>query len=163
VPASLADRSRRRPRRTTTWLAIAATAVGAAAVPSALAIQQARESSRAEQQAQAVADLLADPGAQLVRADVEGGGTAVGVLADDRALFTATGLEDPGAGREYQLWVIRDGEALPDAVMRDDAGAVQAVTDGYEQGDALAVTVEPAAGSKEPTSDPVVVLAPVAS
>jgi anti-sigma factor RsiW len=160
---AVTDLASRRPRRTATWLAIAATAVGAAAIPSALAIQQAQQNQRAEQQAQAVADLLADPAAQVVRADVEGGGTAVGVLAGDRALFTATGLEDPGAGREYQLWVIRDGEAVPDAVMRDDAGAVQAVTAAYEEGDALAVTVEPASGSTTPTSDPVVVLAPTAS
>jgi anti-sigma-K factor RskA len=160
-PAStVVDLTTRRPRRTTTWLAIAATAVGAAAIPSALAIQQAQQAQRAEQRAEAVADLLADPQAQVVRAEVTGGGTAVGVLAGDRALFTATGLEDPGAGQEYQLWVIRDGEALPDAVMPDDAGAVQAVTDGYRPGDALAVTVEPASGSPQPTTDPVVLLAP---
>ncbi|GAA2720954.1 anti-sigma factor [Cellulomonas aerilata] len=163
APGTVTDLSTRRPRRTTTWLAIAATAVGAAAIPSALAIQQAQEGRRAELQAQAVADLLADPRAEVVRADVEGGGTAVGVLAGDRALFTATGLDEPGAGQEYQLWVIRDGEALPDAVMQDEAGAVQAVTDGYQAGDALAVTVEPASGSQSPTSEPVVVLAPVAS
>jgi hypothetical protein len=161
VPAGVTQLRPRRPRRTATWLAIAATAVGAAAIPSALAVQQAQQSQRVEQQAQAVADLLADPEATVVRGEVTGGGTAVGVLAGDRALFAATGLEDPGAGRGYQLWVIRDGEALPDAVMPDDAGAVQAVTDGYEPGDALAVTVEPASGSQQPTTDPVVLLAPV--
>jgi anti-sigma-K factor RskA len=150
-----------RRRRTTTWLAVAATAVGAAVIPSGLAIQQAQQAQRAEQQAEAVADLLTDPEAQVVRAEVAGGGTAVGVLAGDRALFTATGLAEPGSGLEYQLWVIRDGEALPRDVMPDDAGAVRAVTDGYRPGDALAVTVEPASGSQQPTSEPVVVLEPV--
>lgn len=158
---AVVDLASRRPRRTTTWLAVAATALGAAAIPSALALQQAQRTQRAEQQAQVVADLLADPDAQVVRAEVEGGGTAVGVLADDRALFTATGLADPGEGREYQLWVIRDGEPLPDAVMPDAAGAVQAVTEGYRPGDALAVTIEPATGSQDPTTAPVVLLEPV--
>lgn len=158
---AVVDLASRRPRRTTTWLAVAATALGAAAIPSALALQQAQRTQRAEQQAQVVADLLADPDAQVVRAEVEGGGTAVGVLADDRALFTATGLADPGEGREYQLWVIRDGEPLPDAVMPDDAGAVQAVTEGYRPGDALAVTIEPATGSQDPTTPAVVLLEPV--
>ena len=159
VPITSA-RSARAPRRSTTWLAVAATALGAAVVPSVLALQQAQRGDRAEQQAQAVAELLADPDATVVRAEVVGGGTAVGVLTDERALFTATGLEEPGAGREYQLWVLRDGEALPAGVMPDDEGSVRAVTDDYQGGDALAVTIEPAAGSTAPTTDPVVVLTP---
>jgi anti-sigma-K factor RskA len=153
-------RSARTPRRSTTWLAIAATALGAAVVPSVLAVQQAQRGDRAEQQAQAVAELLADPDATVVRADVTGGGTAVGVLADERALFTATGLDEPGAGREYQLWILRDGEALPEDVMPDDDGSVRALADDFRPGDALAVTVEPAGGSQTPTTDPVVVLTP---
>ncbi len=153
-------RSARAPRRSTTWLAVAATAAGAAVVPSVLAVQQAQRGDRAEQQAQAVAELLADPDATVVRGDVTGGGTAVGVLTDERALFTATGLEEPGAGREYQLWVLRDGEALPEDVMPDDDGSVRALADDFRVGDALAVTVEPAGGSRTPSGDPVVVLAP---
>lgn len=147
-------------RRPTTWLAVAATALGAAVVPTVLAVQQAREADRAQRQGLAVAELLADPDATVVRAEVPAGGTAVGVLAGDRALFTATGLADPGEGREYQLWVLRDGEPLPADVMPDQDGTVRALTEDYRPGDALAVTVEPAAGSQEPTTPPVVVLAP---
>lgn len=148
---------RRAPRPT--WLAVAATALGAAAVPAGLAWQQAQEADRAREQAQVLAALLAEPGTEVVRGEVAGGGTAVGVLGTDQAVFTATGLDDPGAGREYQLWVIRDGVALPDAVMPDASGQVRAVTDAFAPGDALAVTVEPSEGSQEPTTDPVVVLA----
>ncbi|WP_258724763.1 anti-sigma factor domain-containing protein [Cellulomonas sp. NS3] len=154
------DARRRPPRRSTTWLAVAATALGAAAVPSVLAWQQNQEARRAGEQARVLAELLAEPGTQVVRADVEGGGTAVGVLGEDQALFTATGLDDPGAGREYQLWVIRDGVPLPDVVMPDESGALRGLADDFAPGDALAVTVEPAGGSQEPTTDPVVVLAP---
>ncbi|WNB85655.1 anti-sigma factor [Cellulomonas sp. ATA003] len=82
------------------------------------------------------------------------------MLAEDRALFTATGLTEPGTGTEYQLWVLRDGVALSQGVMPDDAGRVRAVADDYRTGDLLAVTVEPAEGSQQPTSDPVVVLEP---
>lgn len=148
---------RRAPRPT--WLAVAATALGAAAVPAGLAWQQAQEADRAREQAQVLAALLAEPGTEVVRGEVAGGGTAVGVLGTDQAVFTATGLDDPGAGKEYQLWVIRDGVALPDAVMPDASGQVRAVTDAFAPGDALAVTVEPSEGSQEPTTDPVVVLA----
>ncbi len=159
VPITRA-RSARAPRRATTWLAVAATVVGAAVVPSVLAVQQAQRGDRAEQQAQAVTELLADPDVTVVRGEVAGGGTAVGVLADDRALFTATGLTEPASGREYQLWVLRDGAALSAGVMDDDDGSVRAVADDFRPGDALAVTVEPAGGSPSPTTDPVVVLAP---
>lgn len=153
-------RSARAPRRSSMWLAVAATALGAAVVPSVLAVQQAQQAQRAEEQAQAVTDLLADPDATVVRAAVAGGGTAVGVLAGDRALFSATGLAEPGEGREYQLWLLRDGEALPADVMPDDDGSVQALTADYRPGDGLAVTIEPASGSQVPTTDPVVVLTP---
>ena len=147
------------PQRTV-WLAVAATALGAAAIPSAVAWQQAQLAGRVEQQARAVAELLADPEASLVRGDMTGGGRATAVLADDRALFTATGLDDPGAGKVYQLWVLRDGQPVPDAVMADDAGWVRALTDDYGTGDSLAVTIEPAGGSEQPSSDAIVVLAP---
>ncbi|MGW6131093.1 anti-sigma factor [Cellulomonas sp. NPDC055163] len=151
---------RRPPRRSTTWLAVAATALAAAAVPSVVAWQQHQDAQQAGEQARLMAEMLAEPGTQVVRADVEGGGTAVGVLGDGHAMFTATGLGDPGDGKEYQLWVIRDGVPLPDAVMPDDAGALHAMAEDFVPGDALAVTVEPAGGSAEPTTDPVVVLAP---
>lgn len=157
-PRPVTDLASRRRARRGTWLAVAATAVGAAAVPAAFALQQAQEADRAREQAQVLASLLAEPGTEVVRGEVEGGGTAVGVLGVDQAVFTATGLEDPGAGKEYQLWVIRDGVALPDAVMPDASGDVRAVTDAFAPGDALAVTVEPRGGSQEPTTDPVVVL-----
>ena len=152
--------ARQGPRRTTTWLAIAATALGAAAIPSVLAVQQARQAQQVEAQARAVADLLADPDAVVVRAEVTGGGTAVGVLADDRALFTATGLDEPAEGTGYQLWVLRDGEALSQGVLPDDGGRIELVSEDYRAGDGLAVSVEPAEGSAQPTTDPIVVLQP---
>lgn len=151
---------RRAPRRSATWLAVAATALGAAAVPSVVAWQQHQDALRAGEQARLMAEMLAEPGAEVVRADVEGGGTAVGVLGDGHAMFTATGLDDPGAGMEYQLWVVRDGVALPDVMMADESGALHGMAEDFAPGDALAVTVEPAGGSEAPTSDPVVVLAP---
>ncbi|WP_298459017.1 anti-sigma factor [uncultured Cellulomonas sp.] len=150
----------RRPGRTTTWLAVAATALAAAAIPSALAVQQAQQTQRVEARAQAVTDLLADPGSVVVRSQVAGGGTAVGVLSDERALFTATGLAEPAEGREYQLWVLRDGEALSQGVVPDDGGRVEVISEDYRSGDGLAVTVEPAGGSEQPTTEPVVVLQP---
>ncbi|OJV60861.1 MAG: hypothetical protein BGO38_08955 [Cellulomonas sp. 73-145] len=158
---------RRRPRRTF-WVAVAAAALVAAAVPSVLAWRQTQEVHRVQAQQQEVVDLLADPHAQVRRADVPGGGTVVGVLSRDRALFTASGLQEPGAGKVYQLWVVRDGVPVPDAVMAAGARIVRATPDDYvvlthryAAGDSLAVTVEPTGGSLKPTTSPIVVLSPV--
>lgn len=158
---------RRRPRRTF-WVAAAAAALVAAAVPSVLAWRQTQEVHRVQAQQQEVVDLLADPLAQVRRADVPGGGTVVGVLSRDRALFTASGLQEPGPGKVYQLWVVRDGVPVPDAVMAAGARIVRATPDDYvvlthryAAGDSLAVTVEPTGGSLKPTTSPIVVLTPV--
>lgn len=158
---------RRRPRRTF-WVAAAAAVLVAAAVPSVLAWRQTQEVHRVQAQQQEVVDLLADPLAQVRRADVPGGGTVVGVLSRDRALFTASGLQEPGPGKVYQLWVVRDGVPVPDAVMTAGARIVRAspddyvvLTHRYAAGDSLAVTVEPNGGSLKPTTNPIVVLSPV--
>ncbi|KQY46526.1 anti-sigma factor domain-containing protein [Cellulomonas sp. Root137] len=152
---NLADR--RRPSRTR-WLAVAAAVVIGAAVPTALAVQQAQRASEAEQQQQALADLLTDPSAVVVHGDVTGGGTATAILTDDRALFSATGLPDPGDDKAYQLWVVDADGAASAGVLADDAGAVRQLADDFSAGAALAITVEPAGGSTQPTTDPLVVL-----
>ncbi|KQR17538.1 anti-sigma factor [Cellulomonas sp. Leaf334] len=151
----LADR--RRPSRTR-WLAVAAALVVGAAVPTALAVQQAQRATQAEEQQQALADLLTDPSAVVVHGDVTGGGTATAILTDDRALFSATGLPDPGDDKAYQLWVVDADGAASAGVLADDAGAVRQLTDDFSTGDALAITIEPETGSTQPTTTPLVVL-----
>ena len=152
----LADR-RRRPSRTR-WLAVAAAFVVGAAVPTALALQQAQRAQDVEQQQQALADLLTDPSAVVVHGDVTGGGTATAILTDGAALFSAAGLPDPGDDRVYQLWVVSGDQAASAGVLADDAGSVRQLADDFTAGSALAITVEPAGGSTQPTTTPLVVL-----
>jgi len=141
--------------------AVAALAVLAAiAVPSTVAWRQAERAAEAEARADRITALLAEPGAQVVSAPVTSGGTAVAVVTADAALVTATGVDAPGAGEVYQLWVMRDGSPVPDGTTGVTDGALQIRTDAYRTGDALALTVEPEGGSEQPTSEPVVVLAP---
>jgi Anti-sigma-K factor rskA/Putative zinc-finger len=110
-----------------------------------------------------------DPGAsvaQLAAAARDEDGTAVHslVLADGEVaaevVITTGGdgflenaaLPAAGAGRTYQLWAFRDGEPLSIALLGDtpDVEAFR-VPAGFDR---LAVTVEPAAGSPEPTTGP---------
>ena len=75
--------------------------------------------------------------------------------AEPRATLVAEGLPLPGAGRQYQLWLIRDGE-------RDSGGVFSVSPRGYGTLEvsaplpvgayqAFGVTVEPAGGSPGPT------------
>lgn len=149
-------------RRRRAWsTAVAALAVLAAvAVPSTVAWQQSQRATEAEARADRLTDLLAEPGAQVVSAPVTSGGTAVAVVTAGAALVTATGVDAPGSGEVYQLWVMRDGSPVPDGTTGVTDGALEIRTDAYREGDALALTVEPAGGSEQPTSEPVVVLVP---
>lgn len=151
----------RRPARRRWSAAVAALALLAAiAVPSTVAWRQGQRAAEAEARADRITALLAEPGAQVVSAPVTSGGTAVAVVTAEAALVTATGVDAPGAGEVYQLWVMRDGSPVPDATTGVTDGTLQIRTDAYRAGDALALTVEPEGGSEQPTSEPVVVLAP---
>jgi anti-sigma-K factor RskA len=60
--------------------------------------------------------------------------------------------------RTCQIWVIHDGVPEPDSLFRPDGNmTATAITGSIKKADAIAVTVEPAHGSKKPTSDPVLI------
>lgn len=148
-------------RRTPRWMLPVAAAVAVLlAVPGTLAWQQHERAVQAEAQAALIADVLADPGAVLLRGEVTGGGEAVAVLTSDRALLVADGLAEVDADRTYQLWTMRDGVPVPAGLLDVTDGSVQALATEYRAGDGLAVSVEPAGGSDQPTTDPVLVLLP---
>ena len=55
----------------------------------------------------------------------------------------------------YQAWFVRDGEATSAAVMDPKSGEMFMLLDDYQDGDVVALTVEPVGGSKHPTTDPI--------
>lgn len=158
VASPVAERPtpRRGPAR---WYALAAAVAVGAAVPGVLLVQQVNHTRQVQAEQQQVADLLTDPSAVLVHQDVAGAGAVTAILTDTRAVFTAENLPAPDDDRVYQLWVVREGQPRSAGVMTDDDGTVRQFADDFAPGDALAVTVEPAGGSDQPTSDPIVVLA----
>ncbi|WP_187365064.1 anti-sigma factor [Cellulosimicrobium cellulans] len=160
-PAGSTRPAGRRAGRRRWATAVAALAVLAAiAVPSTVAWRQSERAAEAEARADRITALLAEPGAQVVSAPVTSGGTAVAVVTADAALVTASGVDAPGADEVYQLWVMRDGAPVSAGTTGVTDGTLQIRTDAYRTGDALALTVEPEGGSEQPTSEPVVVLAP---
>lgn len=150
--------SRRRRRKVVgRWLAAAAALI-AVAIPTGIAVQQADRAEQSEQQVHAVVDALADPEAAVSSAAVEGGGRAVVVTGSLGTIFAMQGMQSPGQGQDYQLWSIRPQGPVSEGVL-----SMPQVARGVEIGSipaasALAVTREPAGGSEQPTTDPIVTL-----
>lgn len=151
------DLGRFRARRRDRWLAAAVVLV-AAAVPSVLAVQQNQRADDAEQQLAIVAEALTQPDAQLVGQDVTGGGRAVAVLSADTSVFSAQGLSTLAEDEDYQLWVVDESGARSVGVLTVAAGETSAEVAELPAGATIAMTVEPAGGSPQPTTDPIVAL-----
>jgi anti-sigma-K factor RskA len=136
----------------------------AAAVAFLFVTQQA--TSRQLQQAQAgnraIAAVLAAPDARIesVPATVGGTVTAVMSLHEHEAVVTADIPAPPGT-RVYQLWVMSSSGAARSAGLLSitRAGSTTPVlAAGVLPGDRLGITVEPAGGTRQPTTTPVVIM-----
>ncbi len=83
--------------------------------------------------------------------------TAVRSEHRDRAAFLAADLPALPAGKAYELWLDDGGAARPAGLLHHSDGSL--ILDGPLDGArGTGVTVEPAAGSAGPTSDPVLLL-----
>lgn len=114
--------------------------------------------------------VLAQPAAEVFNADdaesvnvrTKNGGTLRVAVSEERGEMAVDtrDLPDPGEGRVYQLWTGRGAEMIDAGVLRPtDTGAAMPLP---EAGDTVNVTVEPAGGSEQPTSKPIVTVAPTA-
>lgn len=111
------------------------------------------EEARSANQAQEVREIelggaWAEKGAHAEVADLKG----------DRAILVVEDMPSMPEGRTGQVWVIHDERPVPGGLLEPSGNmAATAITAPLEGADAIAVTVEPAGGSDEPTSDPVLV------
>ncbi|MFB7052687.1 anti-sigma factor [Streptomyces vinaceus] len=151
-------------RRKALPVALAAS-LAAAASFAGLAAWQNQENRQLEQRARqsetrldAVSGVLAAPDARTVHGRA-GNGALASVVASDRqnrAVFTATGLPAPAAGRTYQLWLAHDGTMRPAGFIGQD-GTVLLEGDPADAS-AVGLTVEPAGGSPQPTTAPLLLM-----
>ncbi|MFB7512671.1 anti-sigma factor domain-containing protein [Streptomyces sp. NPDC056144] len=151
-------------RRKAVPLALAASLAAAASFAGLAALQHrenedARQQARqAQEQLEAVSGVLAAPDARTVHGRTTNGAMTTVVTSDrqNRAVFTAFGLPDPTAGHTYQLWLDHDGTMRPAGLIHAD-GTV--LLDG-DPADATGVglTLEPAGGSAQPTTQPLMLL-----
>ncbi|MYX30654.1 anti-sigma factor [Streptomyces sp. SID8381] len=118
------------------------------------------DAARAERQAEEVAGVLAAPDARSRSVRVAGGaGTLVVSASRDRAVFMASGMVRPPSGRVYQLW-FDDGGTMRSAGLMDPGRTTQAVLmrGAVDGASGVGITVEPAGGSRQPTTTPVALL-----
>ena len=140
-----------------------ATAAAALVVASLFAVQANRAQDRltAEQdRSREIAHVLAAPDARA-GSGRDGRGRTIGVIAsatEGSAVVTLGGYGAPAGGRVHQLWLMRPG-AQPRSLGLFERDTPLVATGLGTSATSLAVTVEPAGGSAQPTTQPIVQLA----
>ena len=150
-----------RSRRKAAWFGLAASIAVLLAIALALPVRGMMTPqdpvSVALQQVESASD------ARTTTVDLDGNGKATLHWSDStqQAVFVADGMAAAPENHDYELWIVRGDTPISLGVMHADAkGSAAVLADGFEPGDALAVTVEDRGGSPTgaPTSDPVVVV-----
>jgi len=158
-PASLL----RRPWAARLALAAAAAAVALAAVSGVTARTAQHQLAAGQAGSRQVAAVLTAPDATMIDARVSTGGTVTVVMSRlDRALvFVAAGLRPLPSSRCYQLWLLRPGTERPAGMLPDPQhGRTGPLTvTGLAPASRLGLTIEPAGGSRHPTTAMILVLA----
>jgi anti-sigma-K factor RskA len=114
--------------------------------------------SGGESDAERYAIANADAVAPLLAGD-EPVGSVLYFEDEEKAAVIADGVPSVDETQTYQMWAIAGGAPTSVGLLRPDAaGRADAIVDfDASQSDTFAVTIEPAGGSDQPTSDPVFV------
>lgn len=125
---------------------------------------QAKELSAAQSQQQAVLAIMASPDAKVATTAIANGGTVTvaSSLTANQAAVMVKDLPKAPAGKTYELWFISATGAVPAGFMGDlnPSSASMQVLEGPLRGAThIGITVEPAGGSPQPTTTPILVQA----
>jgi anti-sigma-K factor RskA len=120
-------------------------------------LQQARASNSA------IAAVLAAPDARIESVPATVGGTVNAVMSarDREAVVTTADIPSLPETRVYQLWVITAAGAAKSAgllAVTSSGSTAPVLASGVKPGDQLGITVEPAGGTAQPTTTPVVLV-----
>ena len=164
ILAMAGQRAGRR-RRPLTRAGLTAAIVTLAAAVAVLLVAQLSASRQLQQEQtsnRAIAAVLAAPDARIESVPGTTGGTVTAVvsLRQHEAVVTADLPVLPGT-RVYQLWVLTAAGSARSAGLLGSIGSGSTpalLADGVLPGDRLGVTVEPAGGTAQPTTTPVLVM-----
>jgi anti-sigma-K factor RskA len=156
-----------RPRAWVPWVPWLSGAIATASIVVAVLFGFAQahteqELSQVRAENQAISLLLSAPQARLLRHTVTSGGVATVVLAAERheLVVITNGLPALPSGKVYQLWLIGKTKTVSAGLLPSaQSGRTRPVlASGVVKGDTLGLTVEPAPGSAQPTTTPILAL-----
>ncbi|MFD6419279.1 anti-sigma factor domain-containing protein [Streptomyces sp. NPDC060194] len=120
--------------------------------------EQAQDATRQSEQ---LAQVLAAPDARTTSAKLSDGadGTVVVSRSLDRAVYVASGMPSLPDGKVYQLWY-KDGDAMRSAGVMPSRQGTESFLLAGDVGEAtgVGVTIEPAGGSEQPTTEPLALM-----
>jgi anti-sigma-K factor RskA len=80
----------------------------------------------------------------------------VASIHKNQVILVAKDMPSVPEGRTCQIWVISNDVPEPSGLFQPDGNMTATpITNSITKADVIAVTVEPAGGSEQPTSDPV--------
>lgn len=155
LAAARAKREERRQSGARRWI------IGAAAA-AVIALGGIGVGAYVAEQNDPVNQVLQAQDVQKQSASVPGGGTATisASSAKDSFVVLMDGVAPAPEGKVYQLWTLpKDGSApVPQGTMDAQTLSRPAVVKGLSSASSVAITVEPAGGSRAPTTAPVLVV-----
>lgn len=109
---------------------------------------------QAAEEGRGIATALVGAGdAQVVRAAGGGGSaTVVASRSRGRAVLITKDMPAPAAGKVYQAWFLKGGQARSAGLMQGN----RLDADGLGDADAIGITIENAGGARQPSMSPIV-------
>ena len=163
--SDLAEAAARRRNRLLVLVAasVAALAIIGGGIAGGVAYRANQHSRQVEASDAAIASVLSAPDARTVGATGPDGSHGSAVVSDLKhaAVFTASGWPKAPSSKAFQLWVIDPSGARSAGLLtRKPDGTLAPVytRDVPATGANFGVTVEPAGGSKQPTTKPVLLM-----
>lgn len=151
----------RRKRWSTRILGMAATALLVVSVALGVVTAQSRQELDAgRQQVAAMSALLAADDARLVNGSTPDGlvGTVVVSRKRGEVMLLADKMPAAPEGKTYQVWLIGGEKRSIGLLTPDNGRAALVAASAIQDAVAIGVTVEPAGGSKQPTTEPVMAM-----
>ena len=142
--------------------AVAAVSLAVAVALGVLQISTQHELDSARAQNQAIAAVIGAPDARTVTRATSAGGTVTVVLSPAlrKMVFSTAGLPALPASQVYEVWLIGPPRVRPAGLLSSpSAGRTSPVlASGLAAGDKVGLAVEPAGGTSQPTTTPILLI-----
>jgi anti-sigma-K factor RskA len=152
--------SRRTSRKVVAGWAAAAVLAGLVGGLSVHQVIENRQSSQVTAQDSGISTLLSAPDVHSGSSQVRGGGSVTVIDSRQRGQAEITMSDMPAlpTGKAYQLWLIDSSSLRSAAVVAASSASRSVLADDLGDATSIAITVEPAGGSAQPTSTPILLM-----